>query len=219
MCVFRQIKQVNSKARLVVVGGEGLLATAFDVMRLSLKIRKGKKVASCLHRETEAGRLKRVALALGVPENEIDVLDKGRNTTQNLQTISKLAQGCKVLVVATQRLAMVFRQSADFQCNEKPEKYGCAELDYDMFVIEQSVEETLRWYNFQIAGKGRVSLHLFASLVRRFEVYDGKFLCKPFEPSKKVMKADALLRRRFLIKQRVGGLKAVKVYLQYIPII
>lgn len=49
MCVFRQIKRVNSKARLVVVGGEGLLATAFDVMRLSLKIRKGKKVASCLH--------------------------------------------------------------------------------------------------------------------------------------------------------------------------
>ena len=65
---------------------------------------------------------------------------------------------------------MVFRQSADFQCNEEPEKHGCVALDYDMYVIKQTVEETLRWYNFQIAGHGRVALHLYASLVRRFEV-------------------------------------------------
>ena len=218
MNIYRQVKQVNPAARLVTVGGEGLLAAAFKMMRLSLKIRKGKAQASCLQKETEAGRLKRVAMALGVPESEIDVLDKGRNTTQNLQAISKLAQGLQILVVSTQRLAMVFRQSADFQCNEKPAQFGCTALNYDLFVIAQPVKEILHWYNFQIAGKGRVALHLFASLVRRFEVYDGKFLRKPFEPGDTLKKADVLLRNRFLIKQRVGGIRIVKAYLQYIPI-
>lgn len=219
MEVYRQVKKLNPEARLAVVGGEGLLATAFAVMRFSLKVRLKKPASRLLQKETEAMRLKRVAMELGVPESEIIVLDKGRNTTENLQAISHLAQGKKALVVSTQRLAMVFRQSADFQCNEEPEKHGCVALDYDMYVIKQALEETLRWYNFQIAGHGRVALHLYASLVRRFEVYDGKFLRKPFEPDETTKKADAVLRNRFLIKQRVTGLKKMRAMLQYVPII
>ncbi len=224
MAIFRQVKAVNPNAWLVVVGGEGLLNVAFKVMRFSLKVRGikricGRETSSLLVKETEAARLKRVAMALGVPEYTIVVSDKGRNTTENLQAISHMAQGCKTLVVSTQRLAMVFRQSADFQCNQEPEKHGCWPLDYDMYVIHQSVEETLRWYNFQIAGKGRVALHLYASLVRRFEVYDRKFLTKPFEPDEELKAADKLLRDRFLIKQRVGGLRKVRALLQYAPII
>ncbi len=217
--VYRQVKKLNPKARFVVVGGEGLLATAFAVMRFSLKIRRKTAASSLLKKETEAARLKRVAMALGVPETEIDVLDKGTNTTENLQAISHLAKGKKALVVSTQRLAMVFRQSADFQCNEEPEKHGCVPFDYDLFVIKQTVEETLRWYNFQAAGNGRVALHLFASLVRRFDVYDGKFLRKPFEADDKTKEADALLRNRFLIKQRVTGVKQIRAMLQYVPIL
>ena len=219
MNVYRQIKKINPKARFAVVGGEGLLAVAFTVMRFSLKIRRKTVASNLLKKETEAARLKRVAMALGVPESEIIVLDKGRNTTENLQAISHLAQGKKALVVSTQRLAMVFKQSADFQCNEEPEKHGCVPLDYDLFVIKQTVEETLRWYNFQKAGHGRVALHLFASLVRRFDVYDGKFLRKPFEVDPETRKADALLRNRFLIKQRVTGLKQIRAMLQYVPIL
>ncbi len=215
--VYKKVKKINPATKLVVVGGEGLLATAFAVMRFSLKVR-GKKSAD-LKKESEAMRLKRVAMALGIPEHEIIVLDKGRNTTENLQAISKMAQGKKALVISTQRLAMVFKQSADFQCNEEPEKHGCFNLDYDLFVIEETVKETLHWYNFQIAGNGRVALHLFASLVRRFEIYDGKFLRKPFEPDEEVKKADAILRNRFLIKQRISGLKKLKAVLQYIPIV
>ena len=217
--VYRQIKKVNPRARLAVVGGEGLLAIAFAVMRFSLKIRRKNIDSELLKKETEAARLKRVAMALGVPEEEIIVLDKGHNTTENLQDISHLSMDKKVLVVSTQRLAMVFKQSADFQCNEEPEKHGCVYLDYDMFVIKQTVAETLRWYNFQAAGDGRVALHLFASLVRRFDVYDGKFLRKPFEADEKTKEADTLLRNRFLIKQRLTGLKQIKAMLQYIPIV
>lgn len=219
MSVYRKVKKINPKARFVVVGGEGLLATAFAVMRFSLKVR-GKTVGSkLLKKETEAARLKRVAMALGVPESEIIVLDKGRNTTENLQAISHFAQDKKALVVSTQRLAMVFKQSADFQCNEEPEKHGCVSLDYDLFVIKQTVEETLHWYNFQAAGQGRVALHLFASLVRRFDVYDGKFLRKPFEADEETKQADATLRNRFLIKQRVTGFRQIKALLQYVPIL
>ena len=217
--VYRQVKRNNPAARLVVVGGEGLLAAAFAVMRFSFKIRRKTVASHLLKKETEAARLKRVAMALGVPESEIIVLDKGRNTTENLQAISHLAQGKKAIVVSTQRLAMVFRQSADFQCNEEPEKHGCVSLDYDLFVIKQTVKDTLRWYNFQAAGNGRVALHLFASLVRRFDVYDGKFLRKPFEADEKTKKADAVLRNRFLIKQRVTGVKKIRAMLQYLPIL
>ena len=217
IATYKKVKQTNPDAKLVVVGGEGLLAIAFSVMRFSLKIRG--KNSENLKKETEAARLKRVAVALGVPESEIIVLDKGRNTTENLQAISQLAQGKQALVVSTQRLAMVFKQSADFQCNEEPEKHGCVSLNYDLFVIKQTVAETLRWYNFQAAGQGRVALHLFASLVRRFDVYDGKFLRKPFEADDETKKADAILRNRFLIKQRVTGLKQIKALLQYIPIV
>ncbi len=215
--VYKQVKRVNPNAFLAVVGGEGLLATAFAVMRFSLKVR-GKK-SEDLRKESEAARLRRVAIELGVLDSDIIVLDKGRNTTENLQAISGLCDNKKALVVSTQRLAMVFKQSADFQCNEQPAKHGCVKLDYDLFVIKQSVEETLHWYNFQIAGQGRVALHLFASLVRRFDVYDGRFLRKPFEADEKTKEADAILRNRFLIKQRVNGLKKVRALLQYIPIV
>lgn len=217
--VYRQLKKRNPEMKYVVVGGEGLLAIAFKVMRFSLWVRGNSYALSRLKKETEAARLKRVAMALLVREEDIIVLDKGHNTTENLQAMSNLANGKKSLVVSTQRLAMVFKQSAEFQCNQHPEKFGCRKFDYDMYVIEQTVEEVLRWYNFQAAGDGRVALHLFASLVRRFEVYDGKFLTKPFEPDDEVKKADALLRPEFVIKQHLGGFGAVRAIIQYIPIV
>lgn len=217
--VYRQLKQRNPEMKYVVVGGEGLLAIAFKVMRFSLWVRDNTFALSVLKKETEAERLKRVAMALLVKEEDIIVLDKGHNTTENLRAMSNLANGKKSLVVSTQRLAMVFKQSAEFQCNTYPENFGCRKFDYDMYVIEQTVEEVLRWYNFQAAGDGRVALHLFASLVRRFEVYDGKFLTKPFEPDEKLKKADAVLRPRFVIKQRLGGWGAIRAIFQYIPIV
>lgn len=217
--IYKYMKKGNPSMKFVVVGGEGLLAVAFKVMRFSLKAR-GKAVAEkMLKPETEAGRLKRVALELGVKEEDIIVADEGRNTTENLRAMSKIAHGKKALVVSTQRLAMVFKTSADYQCNQHPEEFDCRQFNYDMLVISQKVSETLCWYNFQAAGGGRVAMHLFASLVRRFEVYDNKYLLKPFEPSDRVKKADALLRNKFLIKQRHTGLKLIRAYLQYIPIL
>ena len=216
---YRYFKQHNPDMKLVLVGGEGLLNIAFKVMRFSF-ICKGRHFANhLLKKETEAMRLKRIALTLGAKEEDIIVADKGHNTTENLQAMSNIADGKKTLVVSTQRLAMIFKQSADFQCNRFPEKFNCRPFDYDLMVIHQSVQDILRWYNFQGAAKGRVALHFFASVVRRFEVYDNKFLTKPFEPSAEVMAADALLRPKFLIKQRLSGLKMLRVWLQYIPII
>jgi len=217
--IYKFLKKINPQMKFVAVGGEGLLAVAFKVMRFSLKVR-GKSFASKkLKAETEAERLKRVAMELGVSEEDIIVADEGHNTTENLRAMSNIAYGTKALVVSTQRLAMVFKQSADFQCNQHPEEFGCRRFDYDMLVIPQTVRNTLHWYNFQAAGNGRVAMHLFASLVRRFEVYDGKFLTKPFEPDDRVKKADALLRNKFLIKQRHTGWKLFRVYCQYIPIL
>jgi len=217
--LYFELKKINPHMKYVVVGGEGLLAIAFKVMRLSLKMRGSKRRLNALKAETEAQRLKRVAMSLGVDEKDIIVADKGHNTTENLQAMSKIANGKKSLVVSTQRLAMIFKQSADFQCNKNPEVFGCVYFDYDLFVIHQSVEKTLRWYNFQKAGNGRVAFHLFASIVRRFDVYDEKFLIKPFEPNDEVKRADAHLRRRFVIKQRLKGLGYLRALIQYVPIV
>lgn len=217
MHIYKYVKERNPNCQLVMVGGEGLLETAFKVMRFSLKVRC--KANNSLQKETEAQRLKRVAIAMGVPKEDIMLADKGRNTTENLRAMSNIAQGKKSLVVSTQRLAMVFQLSADYQCNTYPEKFGCKHFDYDLKVVHQSVEDTLHWYNFQRAAGARVALHFYASLVRRFEVYNGKFLIKPFEPGDDVKKADALLRNKFLIKQRHTGLKLLRAYLQYVPII
>ena len=217
--LYFELKKINPELKYVVVGGEGLLAIAFKVMRFSLKLRCAERALSTLKKETEAERLKRVAMALGVDEKDIIVADKGHNTTENLQAMSQIAKGEKTLVVSTQRLAMIFKQSAEFQCNKNPEIFGCVHFNYDLFVIHQSVEKTLRWYNFQKAGNGRVAFHLFASIVRRFEVYNGKFLTRPFEPSDEVKRADAHLRHRFVIKQRLNGLGHVRALFQYVPII
>ena len=217
--IYKYLKRNNPLMKFVAVGGEGLLAVAFKVMRFSLKVRGKSFAERMLKPETEAERLKRVAMELGVKEDDIIVSDDGHNTTENLRAMSKIAHGTRALVVSTQRLAMVFKQSAEFQCNQHPEEFGCRQFKYDLLVIPQTVKETLRWYNFQTAGDGRVAMHLFSSLVRRFEVYDGQFLTKPFEPSDEVKKADALLRDKFLIKQRQSGFKLFKAYLQYVPII
>jgi len=217
--IYKYLKMKNPQMKFVAVGGEGLLAVAFKVMRFALKVRGKDFAYKHLKAETEAERLKRVALALGVDDKDIIVVDGGHNTTENLRDMSRIAHGKTALVVSTQRLAMVFKQSAEFQCNQHPEEFGCRRFDYDMMVIPQTVQETLHWYNFQGAAGGAVALHLFASLVRRFEVYDGKFLTKPFEPSNEVKEADALLRNKFLIKQRHSGWKLFQAYLQYIPII
>ena len=219
MHLYRYFKQKNPAMKMVVVGGEGLLSVAFDVMRFSFNLCGQKMAHMRLQRETEAERLKRIALLLGATENDIIVADGGHNTTENLQQMSKIASGKKSLVVSTQRLAMVFKQSADFQCNQHSDQFDCLPFDYDLYVIHQSVSEILRWYNFQAAADGRVALHFFASLVRRFEVYDGKFLNKPKEPTPEVLEADALLRSRFLIKQRLSGFKKLRAYTQYIPIL
>ena len=217
--VYQKAIKQNPNLKVVMVGGEGLLATAFSVMRLSLKVRGKKELLSQLKKESEAQRLARVAIAIGIPEEKIIILDKGRNTTENLRDMSNLADGKPSIVIATQRLAMVFKQSAEWQCNLNPIEFGMQNFDFDLFVIKQHVKETLHWYNFQIAGQGSVSLHFFASLVRRFEVYDKKFLLKPFEPKKLAKDAANLLESEFLIKQRLGGIKGIISKFQYIPIV
>ena len=217
--VYRRLKKRNPEMKYVVIGGQGLLSIAFKVMRFSLWVRSYSYALSHLKKETEAERLKRVAMALNVDAKDIVVADGGRNMCHNLQAMCWIADGQKSLVVTTQRHAMVFKQSAEFQCNMYPDTFGCRRFNYDMYVIEQTVVETLQWYNFQAAGKGLVALHFFASLVRRFEVDNGRFLIKPFEPSDEVKKADAVLRTRFVIKQHLGGLGAVRAVFQYIPII
>ena len=153
--IWYEQKKKNPAMKLVLVGGEGLLETAFKVMRISCKVRGLTFAASVLKKETEAQRLKRIALQLGVKEDDIIVADKGRNTSENLQAMSHIADGKKTLVVSTQRLALIFRQSVIFQCNTYPEEFGCRHFDYDIFVIHQLVIRTLRWYNFMAAGKGR----------------------------------------------------------------
>ncbi|MDD4556534.1 MAG: YdcF family protein [Alphaproteobacteria bacterium] len=217
--VYEKVLDRNPEAKVVMVGGEGLLATAYKVMRVALKVRGKKKLLSKLRKETEAQRLARVAIALGIPEEKIIILDSGTNTTENLQEMSWLAKQQPSLVISTQRLGMIFKQSAGYQCNSHPATFGMTRFVYDIYCVEQTAEETARWYNFQAAGNRRVALHGFAALSKRFDVYHNKFLTRPFEPEFEVKEAADYLAKRFLIKQRLTGFKGIFAKLQYIPII
>ena len=219
MATCRDIACRNPDVKFVMVSGDGLSDGVFKVMRFAAKVRGLNDIYQRLQPESGAQHLKRVALALEMPEKYIMTVDGGRNTTENLRLMSMIADGKKSLVISTQRLAMIFKQSADYQCNRYPERFYCRHFDYDMYVIHQNVMQTMRWYNLQAAGGGRVALHLYASLVRRFEVYDGKFWEKPFEPDKKLHQADSLLRPKFMIKQKRHGLGWIKALFQYVPII
>jgi len=221
---YNILKKINPDLKLVMVGGSGLLVVAYKVMRLGLGVRRmfDPKIRRYLHltkNETEAKRLKRIATQLWVPESDIIVSDIGNNTSDNLKQMSNIAKGKKSLVVCLQKNAMIFKQSAEFQCVQHPEMFGMEYFDFDLMVIHQSVEENAEWYNFYVAGNYKVALHMFASLVRRFEVYDGKYLVKPFEPDDIVKNAANELEKRFLIKQRLTGVKKVRALLQYIPLV
>lgn len=221
---YKELKRKNPNLQLVCVGGKGLLHTAYQVAYCGLKFRalfsdRASKYYSRFHLETEARRLERIAIELGIPKNEIMIAETGENTTGNLKNMSYIAKGKKSLVVCTQKNAMIFKQSADFQCNQNPERFGMKPFDFDLLVIHQSVEENARWYNFYAAGDNRVALHMFASLVRRFNIYDGKYLNKPFEPNAQLKEIAEELEKEFLIKQRLTGMKKLRVCLQYIPIL
>lgn len=174
--------------KCICVGGKGLLS-------------------KFLYKESEARHLANVAIALGVPENCIIIADKGTNTTENFIAIKKLIGTELSLVCITDRLAAIFEQSRLLQFPE---------LKIDCFVIQQSVKETLQLYNGFALANGAVALHFWAHVVRRFDENNGKFLIKPFEPSKDVREAASTLEKRFLIKQRINSLRK---YFQYIPIL
>lgn len=202
--------------KIIFYGGEGLLAIAFKVMRTALFLRGKWKLLRKIKKENESQRLARVAEALGIDRSQMIVLGEGRNTTEVLRSICQTVGDGKCLLVVTQRLAQIMKASIDFQCNQNPEKFGMSPLNVDYYVIHQEVRETMRWYNMQGAGGGRVAFHFWGHLVRRFDEYDGKFLNKPFEPSKELRESSEVLANDFLIKQRRGGLKRL---LQYMPII
>ena len=206
----------GKERKIVFYGGEGLLATAFKVMRFGLALQGKKKLRRRVQKENESERLARVAEKLGLDPSLMIVLGAGRNTTEVLRSICSAVDDKKCLLVVTQRLAQIMRCSINFQCNRNPEAFGMRPLDIDYYVIHQEVRDTIRWYNMQGAGGGRVAFHFWGHLIRRFDEYDGKFLEKPFEPSKELRESSELLARKFLIKQRRGGLRRL---CQYLPII
>lgn len=221
-CWFQMNKEYGpngpsgKQRKAVFYGGEGLLAIAFKVMKVALFLRCKWKLLRRVKKENESQRLARVAEALGIHRSEMIILGEGRNTTEVLRSICQTVGGGKCLMVVTQRLAQIMKASIDFQCNQNAEVFQMSPLKVDYYVIHQKVRETMRWYNMQGAGGGRVAFHFWGHLVRRFDEYDGKFLRKPFEPSKVIRMSSEVLANDFLIKQRRGGLKRL---LQYLPII
>lgn len=206
----------GKERKAVFYGGEGLLATAFEVMRAGLTLRGKWKLKRKVKKENESQRLARVAEALGLHPVQMIVLGAGRNTTEVLRSICQTVGNGKCLLVVTQRLAQIMKASIEFQCNQNAEKFAMTPLNIEYYVIHQKVRETVRWYNMQGAGGGRVAFHFWGHLVRRFDEYDGKFLSKPFEPTKELRESSEVLAENFLIKQRKGGLRKV---MQYFPII
>ena len=184
----------EQRRRAIFLGGRGLMS-------------------SWLYKETEGRHLERAAAELGIAEQDRVVLDHGTNTGECLWELRKylcppgIVTGGKCLMVVTQRLSLILKQSIALQWPQ---------FDVDYYVVEQSVKQSRQLYNGMALAGGRPLLHFWAHVVNRFDRYDGKFMVKPFEPDAKTRAAGDLLASRFLIKQRSNSLRK---YLQYVPIL
>lgn len=206
----------GEERKIVFYGGKGLLALAFRCVKVGLFLQGKWKLMRELHPENESQRLARVAGELGIKPSEMVVLGEGTNTSEVLRSIAQTVGEKQCLLAVTQRLAMIMKSSIDFQCQKNATAFGTHPLKMDYFVIKQDVRDTVRWYNMQRAGGGRVAFHFWGHLLPRFDKYDGKFLQKPFEPSESLRESSRILEKNFLIKQRCGGLRK---YCQYLPIL
>ena len=176
---------------------------------------------------SEALRLADVCLDLGVPMENLVILDKGTNSGENVRDVaSQMVQELGDIVFAvTKRLSLrwertfkkqIATQMAKIQSEKYHHEYNPEMIktpkDY-YYVINETLEEACCWMNGKRVGNCQMMFHELASIYDRCVKYAGTFqLPLDFEPSDEVKEAAAYMAKRYRIKNGKMGLREICQY-------
>ena len=174
---------------ILCVGGKGLMS------RWTHNMSEGAYLAYCCHK-------------MGIPQNGTKVLDKGKNTGDNIKAIAKQVGDSKgnVLFVVTKRLSLRLNLSMQKQAPDINARY---------FVIDETVFEACKWYNGKRLGGGEMMLHELASILNRCDAYSGTFQVPvPFEVSSEVREAADYLAKNYKLKLPKKNFRSVLQFIR-----
>ncbi len=182
-------KTYNHSPTILCVGGKGLMSKH-------------------THQKSEADLLSYVLQQLGIDKQYIVCLGEGRNSGDNVQAVAKYSKANAItLWCVTQRLSLRLERT---QAKQAPQ------LKSYYYVIEQNIDDVMRYYNGKGLCGGQMLLHELASILNRCEAYAGTFQ-EPltFGIPTEVRKAANLLEKSFRLKLPN---KSLKSYLQFIQL-
>lgn len=180
----KHLREHGCLPHMLCVGGKGLLSR-------------------WTHKTTEGEHLKNICIKVVFPGEMITVLDKGRNSGENILNIRHflntrhfLAQRQEssktVLFCCTKRLSLRLQLTQQQQAPTIQALY---------YVIEESLDEACKWYNGKRLGGCTMMYHELASILNRCEAYAGTFQAPlPFTVPKEVKEAAARLEKRYRLK-------------------
>ncbi|MEI3582855.1 MAG: ElyC/SanA/YdcF family protein [Alphaproteobacteria bacterium] len=162
------------------------------------------------HKTTEGAHLKNVCVKTGFPEGMAVVLDKGRNSGENILEIRAFLTkegdlDKPVLFCCTKRLSLRLQLTQQKQAPE---------INARWYVIEESLDEACKWYNGKRFGHCTMMYHELASILNRCEAYAGTFQAPvPFPVPQDVKEAAARLEKRYRLKLPH---KTFRSYIQFV---
>lgn len=164
------------------------------------------------HKTTEGRHLANICLQLGIPKENIVVLDKGMNNGANIVEINNYIQEAgsfkKVVFACTKRLSLRLMLTQQKQAPE---------LEAYYFVVEGSMFDACRWYNGKRLGNCEMMFHELASILDRCEAYAGTFQAPiPFEIKPEVRKAANYLAKRYRLKMPRNFFQTLRAIPQFI---
>ena len=180
---FETKKTHNFTPRILCVGGKGLMS-------------------KYTHQKTEAELLAYVLKSLGVPKDNIIILNQGKNTGENLLAVAnQTPPNTTTIWCTTKRLSLRL---------ERTQKQQAPNLISYYYVIEQNIYEVMRLYNGKGLRRGEMLLHELASILNRCEKYSGTFQAPlPFAISPELRNASTLLEQNFRLKLPNKNLKSI----------
>lgn len=161
------------------------------------------------HKTTEGLFLQSVCVSLGYPKELTVVLDKGRNTGENIKEIFSFLKNSgnldkSVLFCCTKRLSLRMQLTQQAQAKSMHALY---------YVIEESLDEACKWFNGKRFGNCTMMYHELASILNRCEAYAGTFQEPiPFPVSQDVRDAAAWLESRYRLKLPHKNLRSLRQF-------
>ena len=182
---YKIYQQHGYHPTILCVGGKGLLS-------------------KYTHDKSEAELLASVCYKLGVPETDINLSTKGRNTGENIQSVKQLLPtGCTVIWSVTKRQSLRLERSV---------KKQAPELISYFYVVEESLSEAAKIMNGKGIADNEMMFHELASILERCFKYAGTFQ-EPIDDiiyvNSQIREADHYLRKHYKLKLMN---KSVKVF-------